>query len=175
MRCNLFRRGALAFENIVAEHDSAKPAGDNWRSAAVQVYAGVVVGSEEKRIVGGPKSCRKHVGDSGLAASIASVAFSHAHASAHFSGGRGGNVRGALDFGHGRGLEQGWDVDVGIRWRAAEVVMMRESRDVRRSFDQIPCISDLRKPGYVGVNVRHAEGCARHSRRDGAGGGEPPT
>ena len=87
VRCDLVRRRALIFENLVAEHDSAEPAGDDGAGAAMQINAGIVVGGEEKRVIGRPESCRKDIGDSGLAAAVAGVAFGHTNADAHLRGG----------------------------------------------------------------------------------------
>src|SRR5580692_3799708 len=77
MRGNLYGSFALRFEKRVTGKRSANGIGHRFASTTVQIDAGIVITSQNKRIVGRPKRSGKHIGETWLASAIASVAFGH--------------------------------------------------------------------------------------------------
>ena len=112
----------------------------------MQIDAGVVVAGQQQGVVGGPKRGRKHIGDARFAASIAGVAFCHADTDADCAGGRGCRVGHLLLLGDGGRLEQVSNRDIRVAGRAVEVVVMRQSSDVRLGLEGRPERGDLRQP-----------------------------
>ena len=65
-------------DDVVAGEIAAEGVGDYLAVAAVEVDAGVAEGGEVEEVVGGPEAGGEDVGDAGLAAAVAGVAFGHA-------------------------------------------------------------------------------------------------
>ena len=69
---------------------AAEGVGDGFAAAAVEVDAGVAERGEREQVVGGPERGGEDVGDAGLAAAVAGVAFGHAVLGVELGGGGAG-------------------------------------------------------------------------------------